>query len=73
MLIREALFPGYSLLFLFNNTNSHLVYAKDELQAKDINKKTGSQQAQLRNGWFIDNSIVINQPMSCQEPDRKWT
>lgn len=38
--IAEALFPGYSLLFFFNNATSYLVYAKDELQAKDMNEKT---------------------------------
>lgn len=38
-----------------------------------MNKKTGGQQAQLRNRLFIDNGVVINQPMSCQRPNRKWT
>ena len=70
--IAEALFLGYSLLFLFDNATSHLVYAKDALQAKDMNKVIGGQQAQLRNGWFIDNGVVINQPMSFQGPDGKW-
>lgn len=72
MPIAKALFPGYSLLFLFGNATSHSVYAKDALQAKDMNRGTGGQQAQLRNGWFIDNGIVINQPMSFQGPDGKW-
>lgn len=70
--IAEALFPGYSLLFLFDNATSHSVYAKDALQAKDMNKGTRGQQAQLRNGWFIDNGVVINQPMNFQRPDGKW-
>lgn len=42
--IAEALYPGYSLLFLFNNATSHSVYAKDALQVKDMNKGVGSQQ-----------------------------
>lgn len=29
--ITEALYSGYSLLFLFDNTTSHSVYAKDAL------------------------------------------
>lgn len=36
-----------------------------------MNKKIGNQQAQLCNGWFIDNGVVINQSMSFQGPDRK--
>lgn len=36
--IAEALYPGYSLLFLYDNATSHSVYAKDALQAKDMNK-----------------------------------
>ena len=30
--IAEGLYPGYLLLFLFNNATSHSVYAKDALQ-----------------------------------------
>lgn len=48
--IAEALYPGYSLLFLFNNATSHSVYAKDALQVKDMNKGVGGQQPRLRNG-----------------------
>ena len=40
--IAEALYPGYSLLFLFDNVTSYLVYAKNALQVKDMNKGTGS-------------------------------
>lgn len=41
--IAEALYPRYSLLFLFNNVTSHSVYAKDALQVKDINKGIGDK------------------------------
>lgn len=47
--VTEAFYPGYALLFLFDNTTSHLIYAKDALCTKDMNKGTGGQQAQLRN------------------------
>lgn len=40
--IAETLYPGYSILFLFNNTTSYLIYIKDELQAQDMNKGTRS-------------------------------
>lgn len=32
LLIAKALYPGYSLLFLFDNIIDYLVYAKDILQ-----------------------------------------
>lgn len=48
--IAEALYPGYSLLFLFDNATSHSVYVKDALQVKDMNKGCGGKQPVLRNG-----------------------
>jgi hypothetical protein len=36
--IAEALYPGYSLLFLFDNATSHCVYAPDTLQVKNMAK-----------------------------------
>lgn len=48
--IAKALYPGYALLFLFNNATSHSVYASNALCANNINKGMGGQQAQLRNG-----------------------
>lgn len=49
LLIAEAFYPGYLLLFLFDNATSHSVYA---LQVKDMNKGCGRKQPVLRNGWF---------------------
>ena len=60
--IAEALYLGYSLLFLFNNATSHSVYAKDVLQVHEMNKGPGGQQAQLRNRWYMRNGIKIDQP-----------
>lgn len=50
--IAKALYPGYSLLFLFDNATSHSVYAKDALQVKNINKSCKGQQPVLCNRWF---------------------
>lgn len=36
--IVEVIYPGYSLLFLFNNVTSYLICAKDAFQVKQINK-----------------------------------
>jgi hypothetical protein len=35
--IAEALFPGYSLFFLFDNATSHSVYAEDALRTTKMN------------------------------------
>lgn len=48
--IAEALYPGYSLLFLFDNATSHSIYSTDALQAKNMSKGSGGKQAFLRNG-----------------------
>jgi hypothetical protein len=50
--IAEALYPGYDLLFLFDNATSHLIYAKDALRTTHMNKGEGGLQPFLRNGWF---------------------
>lgn len=37
--IVEALYPGYQLLFLFDNVINYLVFALDVLQVDEISKK----------------------------------
>lgn len=37
--IKEVLYPEYELLFIFDNTTSHAIFAKDILQFAYINKK----------------------------------
>lgn len=39
--IGEALYPGYTLLFLFDNETSHAIYALDALQVGNMNKGPG--------------------------------
>ena len=62
--IAEELYPGYSLLFLFDNATSHSVYAKDALHVKDMNKGIRGQQPRLRSGWFRCGNVQVNQPMN---------
>lgn len=50
--IAQALYPGYSLLFLFDNATSHSVYGQDALQVKNMGKGPGGKQAFLKNRWF---------------------
>ena len=40
--IVQILYPGYELLFIFNNRISHFIYIKVELQVANINKKPGN-------------------------------
>ena len=70
--IAEALYPGYSLLFLFDNATSHSVYAIDALQVKNMNKGIRGKQPQLRNGWYNLNGMRTVQPMSFQDKEGKW-
>jgi len=62
--IAEALYPGYDLLFLFDNATSHLIYAKDALRTTHMNKGTGGAQPFLRDGWFKNGDTVLSQEMS---------
>lgn len=49
----EALYLGYKLWFMFDNTTNHSVYAKDALCVKNINENQGGQQFFLRPSWYI--------------------
>lgn len=42
--ITEILYPGYELLFMFDNAISHAIYAKNALQVTHINKGPGRQE-----------------------------
>ena len=42
--IAEALYPGYSLLFLFDNATNHSVYADNALRIGNMNKRLGGKQ-----------------------------
>ena len=61
--IAEALYPGYSFLFLFDNATNHSSYADDALIASKMNKTDGGQQPFLRDGWFRDGDIIRHQAM----------
>ena len=62
--IAEALYPGYSFLFMFDNATSHAVYAADALCSGNMNKSSGGKQPLLRNGWFEIDGIRYSQQMS---------
>lgn len=50
--ITQAFYPGYFLLFLFDNATYYSVYRQDTLQVKNMGKSPGEKQVFLRNGWF---------------------
>ena len=68
--IAKVLYPGYELLFLFDNATSHSIYADDALRTQKMNKGEGGEQPFLRDGWFKDSDTTCIQPMwySCQDP-----
>lgn len=66
--IAQALYPGYSLLFLFENATSHSVYGQDALQVKNMGKGPGGKQAFLRNGWFEKEGVRQAQFPRCHNP-----
>ena len=63
--ITESLYPGYELLFMFDNATSHSIYAKDALQASQMNMRQGCLQIFLWAGWYTAaNEESIIQDMS---------
>ena len=67
--IAKALYPGYSLLFLFNNATSHLVYSTDAVQVKNMSKEFGGKQVFLRDGWYFQDGLQVTQKMYTENPD----
>ena len=70
--IAEALYPGYSLLFLFDNATSHLVYLTDILRVKNMNKGSGGKQVFLRDGWYLEDGLRVTQKIYTENPDGTW-
>lgn len=60
----EALYPGYSILFIFDNATSHSVYIEDILCVHKMNKRSGGKQAMSYSGWDVDQMGMYHiQPM----------
>ena len=57
--IVEVLYPGYSLLFLFDKATSHFVYADNTLRTTGRNKRNGRKQVWLRNRWYEKDETCI--------------
>ncbi len=49
--ISESLYPGYELLFLFDNATSFSIFAKNVLEIAQMNKEPGRQQLFIRAVW----------------------
>ena len=50
--IVEALYPGYEAVFMFDNTKSHAIFAKDALRVHQLSKSTSGTQFFIRNNWY---------------------
>lgn len=50
--IVKALYPGYQAIFMFYNTKSHNIFAKNVLLINQISKGTGNIQLFLCQGWY---------------------
>ena len=63
--IAQFLYPGYDLIFLFDNATSHAIYAKDALRVSNMGKGEGNQQGFLRPGWYRDKESgeIVTQSM----------
>lgn len=48
--IVEALYSGYSLLFLFNNATSHSLYSQNALRIANVNKGIGEETTHITRG-----------------------
>ena len=53
LFIAILLYPRYSLLFLFDNITSHLVYSTNAFEVKNINKRFNSKHVFLRDSWYF--------------------
>lgn len=62
--VAEQLYPGYQLLFLFDNATSHAVYEDNALRVGSMSKNEGGSQPLLRDGWYERDGHRVDQPMS---------
>ena len=59
----NRLHPGCIGVFVFDNSTNHGAYAPDALVATKMNLNPGGKQSRLRDGWFIQDGVRIEQPM----------
>lgn len=52
--ITEALYPEYSIMFMFDNATNNFVSTKDALCVYKMNKIPNGKQVILCNGWYIE-------------------
>ncbi len=58
-----SMHPDCIGVFLVHNTTNRGVFAADALNPNKMNLNSGGKQALLRNGWYVDNGILIEQSM----------
>ncbi len=70
LLIAEANYPSYFLLFLFDNAKDHFVYAKNVLCTMQMNKEVGGKKLWLWNKWFEKDRVRIKLSISFSEANQ---
>ena len=71
MQLKEKIIPAfevahgasYQALFFIDNLQGHSTYGKDALLVSHMNIKPRGKQAHMCNGWYIQNSVKVSQPM----------
>ncbi|PWW72880.1 hypothetical protein C7212DRAFT_220536, partial [Tuber magnatum] len=61
--IFEVVYPGYRVLFLFNNASSHSSYADDALRVQNMNLHNGGEQGILQDSYFLNHRVHTIQYM----------
>ncbi|KAG1762082.1 hypothetical protein EDD22DRAFT_778846 [Suillus occidentalis] len=56
--------PGFQALIMVDNSQGHSAYADDALLTSRMNMRPGGKQADLRDGWFLQDGIKVTQKMT---------
>jgi len=56
--------PGYQALIMVDNSQGHSAYAEDALLVSHMNINPGGKQAQMHDGWYLQNGKKVIQPMN---------
>ena len=63
LVLAEEQYPGYGLVFFFDNATSHLIFADDALRVCKMSMRPGGQQPFLRDGWYVKDGVRVSQSM----------
>jgi hypothetical protein len=70
--IAQALYPGYEIVWIFDNATSHSVYKEDALRVNHMGLYPGGVQPFLRDGWWLpfgEAERVIHPMVHTEDPE----